>query len=337
MSDRATAQVDFEPVAEAETHVETSTNGTAPDPFESRARRMGWVDKDEFRGDGGVRWVDAETFVKRAEQSSDILIERNKALDRRLELSEKSFGEYKNTSEKQLKEMSGQLRDLQDTLVDFRNFATSANERAYKKARSDLQVEMRRAVAEADVDRFDAIKNRVDELDQEAAEYVAARQPRSRQEEPEERTATGGATPPAAQTQQEQPIPPPEVQAWVGRNQWFINPDFSYMNQYAQRAHMNLMRTEPGLSLQENLEKVTELTRRKFPEEFGINPRREEAAVTASGASSTTRATARKKPGYDDLPPDAKAACDKYVKTIPGYTRDEYVKVYFLDEEEAAQ
>lgn len=330
MSDAATSQLE----SVETTGAAAQPNGAVEDPFESRARRMGWVGKDEFRGDGGAQWVDAETFVRRAEQSADILIERNKALDRRLEQSEKTFGDYKKTSEKQLRDMSAQLKDLQDTLVDFRNFATSANERAYKKARSDLQAEMRRAVAEADVERFDAIRSRVDELDEEAQQYVESRQTRRRQEEPEEKPEAkpnGAATP--AETQSEIP-PPPEVQAWVSRNQWFINPDFSYMNQYAQRMHMHLMRTEPGLSLQQNLDKVTELTRKKFPEEFGINPRREEAAVTASGVTSTTRAAVRKKPGYDDLPAEAKQACDKYVKTIPGYTKEEYLKVYFADEEE---
>src|SRR5215510_6788907 len=196
MSDAA-QQLDPVETGATETPTESRLNGVVDDPFESRARRMGWVGREEFRGDGGAQWVDAETFVRRAEQSADILIERNKALDRRLEQSEKTFGDYKKNSEKQLKDMSGQLRELQETLVDFRNFATSANERAYKKARTELQAEMRRAVAEADVERFDAIKSRVDELDQEAEEYVATRQTRRRAEESEERPATNGATPPA--------------------------------------------------------------------------------------------------------------------------------------------
>ncbi len=326
------------------THEETgaadtpNANGADPrselraveDPFESRARRMGWVAKDDFRGDGGAQWVDAETFVKRAEQSADILIERNKALDRRLEQSEKTFNEYKKNSEKQLKEMSGQMKDLQETLVDFRDFATTANQRAYKKARQDLEVEMRRAVSEADVDRFDAIKARVDELDQEATQYVARETKKAEVEEP----VVSVKEPDKETPQADAPPPPPEVQAWVSRNQWFLNPEFAYMNQYAQRAHMKLLREEPGLSLSQNLEKVTEITRKKFPEEFGINPRREEAAVTASSAAGTTRAGSRKAPGYDDLPPEAKAAYEKYARSIPNYSKEEYCRVYYADQDQ---
>jgi hypothetical protein len=32
---------------------------------------------------------------------------------------------------------------------------------------------------------------------------------------------------------------------------------------------------------------------------------------------------------YSDLPPDAKAMCDDFVKRVPGFTRDRYVKDYF--------
>lgn len=301
--------------------------------YESRARRMGWVSQDEFRGDGGAQWVDAETFVRRAEQSADILIERNKALDRRLEQSERSFSEYKRNSEKQLGEMNGSLRDLQETLVDFRNFASTANERAYKRARSDLEAEMRHAVASADVERFDKARTQVEELDAEAKAFVRQE---TREQKQQEREAA--APPPVreqAPPQADVPPPPPEVLGWIGRNQWFVNPEFAYMNQYAQRVHMHLLREEPGLSLSQNLEKVTAITRGKFPEEFGINPRREQAPATASAASSTTRQAGKKKLGYDDLPADAKAACDRYVKNIPGYKVQEYLDVYFADDNAA--
>lgn len=304
------------------------------DRYESRARRMGWVAKDEFRGDGGAQWVDAETFVRRAEQSADILIERNKALDRRLEQSEKTFSEYKRNSEKQLGDMSHTLKDLQETLVDFRNFASTANERAYKRARTELETEMRHAVASADIERFDRAKAQVEELDTEARTFVRQETRQQQQEELEAREAAARTAP----AQQEAappnvPPPPPEVLAWIGRNQWFVNPEFAYMNQYAQRVHMHLLREEPGLSLQQNLDRVTDLTRRKFPEEFGINPRREEASATVATAASTTRQAGKKKLGYDDLPAEAKAACDRYVKNIPGYTKDEYTRVYFAEEE----
>lgn len=315
-------QAEQQPAVE---HQEQEQPRTDPH-YESRARRMGWVSKDEFRGDGGAQWVDAETFVRRAEQSADILIERNKALDRRLEQSERTFSEYKRNSEKQLGEMNTSLRDLQETLVDFRNFASTANERAYKRARSDLEAEMRHAVASADIERFDKARTQVEELDAEAKAFV--------RQETKQAQAEAAPPPPAREPepQVDAPPPPPEVLSWIGRNQWFVNPEFAYMNQYAQRVHMHLLREEPGLSLSQNLDKVTAITRGKFPEEFGINPRREQAPTTVSPASSTTRQPGKKKLGYEDLPPDAKAACDRYVKNIPGYKVQEYLDVYFSED-----
>ena len=42
-------------------------------------------------------------------------------------------------------------------------------------------------------------------------------------------------------------------------------------------------------SLTENLDKVTDRVRRKFPEEFGINPRREDPAATSSSSGGISR------------------------------------------------
>lgn len=318
--------------------VATTTTDTVltkvEDPFESRAKRMGWAPKEEFRGDGGALWVDAETFVKRAEQSADILIERNRALDRRLESTEKTFNDYKKNSEKQLTGMSQQMKDLQETLVDFRNFASTANERAYRRARFELETEMRQAVSEADMAKFDKAKAQVDELDKEATQFVKAETKKPNGEEVEKQVQAQPASTEAVKEPEKAQVPaPPEVSAWLARNQWFLNPEFAYLNQYAQKAHMKLLQAEPGLSLSQNLEKVTEQTRKKFPEEFGINPRREEASATVT-TGSTAKVTTVKKMGYDDLPDDAKKMCDKYVKQIPGYTKSEYVSVYFGEEAE---
>ena len=71
-------------------------------------------------------------------------------------------------------------------------------------------------------------------------------------------------------------------------------------------------------------------TMNKFPEKFGINTRREEPASVSTPSGQVTTQRSRKKT-YDDLPAEAKSACDKFVKTIPGYTRDKYVAAYDWD------
>jgi len=48
-----------------------------------RARRQGWVPKEEFRGDPG-RWIDANVFVQRADEIMPILKETNRRLETKL-------------------------------------------------------------------------------------------------------------------------------------------------------------------------------------------------------------------------------------------------------------
>ena len=64
---------------------------------------------------------------------------------------------------------------------------------------------------------------------------------------------------------------------------------------------------------------------KEYPDKFG-NPRREQASSVAEPGSQAPRP--KKGKTYDDLPPEAKAACDKFVRTIPGYKREDYVKEY---------
>src|SRR5437660_12303101 len=89
---------------------EQNTTTTAPalpgapaDPaVEQRARRMGWVPKEQWRGDGGAQWMPADEFVRRSEESFPILRERNEKLDQRLSATE---NELRSTRE-QLASMS---------------------------------------------------------------------------------------------------------------------------------------------------------------------------------------------------------------------------------------
>lgn len=65
---------------------------------EDRARRMGWVPQEEFRGDK-AKWTDAATFVKNGEESLPILRERLRTLERtNVDLS-KSVTEFKKMSD----------------------------------------------------------------------------------------------------------------------------------------------------------------------------------------------------------------------------------------------
>lgn len=306
---------------------------TAEAAVESRARRMGWINKNEFKGGDTSRWVDAQTFIDRAESNANILIERNRALDLKLGQSQEEI-QKQNVA---IAALQRQLNDLTSVTTELRDFASSASQRAYKKARSDIEAEMRVAVSEADVPKFERAQQELRSLDEEAIDRGARR---VETKSPEEPAPVVKPQP----TVQEQPQPQihPEVKAFCDANPWFMSD--GTLNTYMQERHMAILREEPGLSLSENFAKAKSQVQAKFPEKFGINPRRNDApAVTTT---TTTRAIKSKKLGYDDLPAEAKAICDKFVKTIPPrkdkttgtlvpYSREEYCLTYFGDQDEA--
>lgn len=92
--------------------------------YEAEAREMGWVPKDEFKGDAS-RWSDAETFVKKGEEVLPLIRAQNKALKR------------------QLDEMK---RDLKKASAYF----SDAEKRGYERARAEIEERLEQAVESGD-------------------------------------------------------------------------------------------------------------------------------------------------------------------------------------------
>lgn len=69
---------------------ETAGNENVVRDYDAEAREHGWVPKDEFKGDES-RWVDAETFMKRADEMMPLLKAQNARMKRELEQMKKDF------------------------------------------------------------------------------------------------------------------------------------------------------------------------------------------------------------------------------------------------------
>lgn len=141
---------------QAEADPDTAAGGTGKDAqsdadlgsVEDRARRMGWVPAEEFRGDK-KNWHEATVFVKNAEESLPLLRAQLKALERQnIDLS-KSVGEFKQMS---------------DTAFD----------RAYAKAKKELQTEIKTAAKAGDDKAVDAATDELADLEGEKAKRKAA-------------------------------------------------------------------------------------------------------------------------------------------------------------------
>lgn len=110
--------------------------------YEAEARAHGWTPKEEFKGDPN-RWVDAETFAKRADEVMPFLKKQNVGLKRELD-----------DLKKQVKQASAHF--------------SKAEERAYNRAMADLQAKHDEAVETGDVKASRAVLKEMDDLRAEA-------------------------------------------------------------------------------------------------------------------------------------------------------------------------
>jgi len=114
--------------------------------IEEKARTMGWVPKEEFRGDP-EKHITAEEFVERGENIMPILKER--------------LGKFEERIDSQVQ----QIEKLNQTVSNVVRMSKTASERAYKKAVRDLQKQQREAAHSGDGEAFDRVAKEIEELE----------------------------------------------------------------------------------------------------------------------------------------------------------------------------
>lgn len=260
-----------------------------PLTVEQRARAMGWRPRAEYRGDPD-KFTDAAEFVRRADESIPLM--RNEL----------------RRAQQKLVEQERILREQQESARRFAEFHRNVEQQAYERARAELRRQRAEARNSFDVDRELQIEDELERLDQEQRQK-AARQP-VHQEQPQEM------------------LPDPEIQRqtqeWQQRNEWVNDPEAQAIAiAVGQKLRAN-GEESVGTAF---LEKVAHEVRKKYPQFFPTmqNPRRDQAHAPTGGGEAPVRS---RKKGYADLPADARAACDDFVRR--GYlTKDDYVKQYF--------
>lgn len=109
--------------------------------YEAEARAHGWTPKEDFRGDA-AKWVDAETFAKRADEVMPFLKKKSAAQDR-------------------------EIADLKRTIKQAAAFYEKAEERAFNRAMTELQAKHDAAVETGDVKASRAVLKEMDDLKSE--------------------------------------------------------------------------------------------------------------------------------------------------------------------------
>lgn len=251
---------------------------------EDRARRMGWVPESEWKGDPPpAGFVGAEAFIERGETELPILRERNRKLD------------------SELAQTSQRIAELGSTLVEFKEHHANVDERAYKRAKKEIQAAQRQAVEDGDTAAFDTAAKDLDDLDADA--------PKDRSVKAQTKSADDD----------------PAFKRWAGQNSWY-GEDIVRTVFANSAAPIISQKGYTGAAFYTEIERVV---REEYPERFE-NPNRKKPQNVEGGGRSTPRP---KKNGrdYADLPADAKAVCDRFVKEKL-LTQKQYVADFQWDE-----
>ena len=265
-----------------------TSNEIAPE-IRQEAESQGWVPKERFRGNE-ADWVDADTFVKRGREILPILRKNNENLIKDL-----------NSTKEQLKE-------FREAAEEFKKFQKEAYERKaqdYEKRIQEIKESRAQAISDGDGQKVNALD---DALDQAKDELKEAKQ------------AVKDADKAPIETPASTEIDP-GLQQWLDRNTWFGQD--KRMTGIVNGIGESLRLEFPLLKGQAFLEKLDEVLAEEFPGKFG-GEKKSPASRVESGSGRASRGSSSNAQTYDNLPAEAKAACDRFVKQKL-MTREQYV------------
>jgi hypothetical protein len=244
-----------------------------------------------------AKWIPAEEYVERGETVLPIVKAQKAKLEREV-------AELRG----QVGEMQAALKGSQEAIGALEEFYSEETKRQVVKARAELREQIKEA---RDAGNMDAELEAQEELTRlNAAEKKAEAAPVKKAE---------GPAPPT-----------PEYLAWQSENEWFLNDA-----KKARRAFLvgtELKEENPSLS---GTAFYTELDRRLISE--GIKEGRKSGASKVEGGGDLGGERGARIAGFDDLPADVKAICDRQGKALVGKDarfktladwRKHYVSIY---------
>lgn len=261
--------------------------------IEKEARLFGWVPKEEFRGSEDD-WVDAEVFVKRGKEINPILRKNNELLMKKLD------------------EKAKEIDSIKASVEEFKQFQKESFERKaaeYEVQIAQLKTKKREAIAAGDGDLVVDIDDQIDSLKE--AQKEAKEESKKKPVEPQK-------------TEAQVSVPEdPDLQSWLGRNQWF-GQDLE-MTDVANGLGSSVRKQFPHLTGRAFLDKLDEKIAEYFPHKT-LGNKAKGSAVDSTG--NVRGGTSSGKKSYDNLPPDAKQACDRFIKNGWIKSKQEYVDNY---------
>lgn len=258
---------------------------------QKEARLFGWVPKEEFRGSEDD-WVDAEVFVKRGKEINPILRKNNELLIKKLD------------------EKAKEIDSIKASVEEFKKFQKESFERKtaeYEVQIAQLKSQKREAIAEGNGDLVVDIDDQIDSLKEAQREAKEAAKAKPEPEQPAQVSIPDD----------------PELQGWLNKNTWFGN-DIE-MTELANTLGSSVRKQFPHLTSRAFLEKLDDKIREYMPNKF-LGNKAKGSAVDSSGSVRGSGSSGKKT--YDNLPDDAKQACDRFIKNGWIKSKQEYVDSY---------
>lgn len=266
--------------------------GVDQEAVRRKALAQGWSDKEHWRGKP-EEWVDAETFVKRGDEWLAGLKRSNDTLSRDLTATK------------------AQLKELREATEDFKKFQKDAYDRKVADLESKMEaLKQERAQAISDGDGKKV--NELDDALDTAKDGIR-----------EAKEAAKEAAKPAKVTAPEPQALDPVMQNWLEENDWFGKD--KRMTAIANGIGESLRIEFPDLKGKEFLDKMNEVLAEEFPARFAKKGPRSPVESGAGGRGGRSGSTNTRT--YENLPADAQAACDRYVKQKL-MTREQYLQDY---------
>lgn len=259
--------------------------------LEAEARKLGWAPREKWRGKA-EEFVEASEFLRRGREVLPIV--RSQVDQTRAE------------NEKLRQELAATRSDFERRVKTTERMTQRLLDQQRSQMVNEFESQKRAAVEKGDVKEFDRVAR------QEQSAYA-------KMAEEAKETKETAPTAPA------EPQLPPEVMDWSKRNPWFHQDRAMAME--AEALHISFQRDHPGLPLGENLDRVTETLKQRYPQKFGITPPagRERGFSAVEGGSSSRAASNSRERGWKDLPAEARGACEQMIHS--GHLKGDVKKV----------
>jgi len=257
---------------------------------EKEAMNMGWTPKEKFKGDP-AKWIDAETFVERAEHVLPILRADRDRLKRDLLTRDNEIGNLKQ----QLGTTNAIVKDLTVQYDERLKAELTAQRRS-------LKANLKEAVEDRDVDAEMEVREQLDQLTE--AERDA--QERAKQNKDK-------LTAPAPTDDDTNPKLSPEFSAWQRDNPW-----------YGGSSPEDRKRTKAIVRIAEDLRDEGETSKGREFMDLCLEKLEELEQPTQRGQSKVEGGNPRNIGGgngqgsYGSLPAEAKRACEEFAQDLVG-------------------